>query len=89
MELVCIQEFGTHKIGDVVEVPDGADFSPLYYAEKPKGKGAKSARKPAQLANASDEAQGQNTDEELTPVVNPTADDEAAVAENNSKNEDK
>jgi hypothetical protein len=87
MEIICIQEFGTHKIGDVVEVPDDAEFSPLYYAEKPKGKGARSTKRPAQLANATDEAQGENTDVELTPVVNPVADD-APADEDNSKDGD-
>jgi hypothetical protein len=88
MDLICIQDFGAHKVGDVVEVPDDAAFSPLYYAEKPKGKGSRSNKQPAQVANASDEALGENTDESLAPVVNPTADDEAAATDNDSKNED-
>ncbi len=33
MRLVHLQDFGLHKKGDVVVVPDGVEFSPLYFAE--------------------------------------------------------
>jgi hypothetical protein len=62
MELVCIQEFGSHKVGDVVELPDDAEFSPLYFAEKPKEEEAEKAPKARRRpANASDEATGTDT----------------------------
>lgn len=31
MKLVCIQDFGSHKRGETVELPDTDDFSPLYF----------------------------------------------------------
>lgn len=33
MELVALQDFGHLKRGDKVEVPDGEEFSPLYFAD--------------------------------------------------------
>jgi len=33
MRLVHLQDFGLHKKGEIVVVPDGVEFSPLYFAE--------------------------------------------------------
>jgi hypothetical protein len=33
MELVLLQDFGFRKKGDIVEVPDGAEFAAGYYAK--------------------------------------------------------
>lgn len=32
MQVVCIQAHGTHVPGDLVDVPDGADWSPVHFA---------------------------------------------------------
>jgi hypothetical protein len=77
MELVCIQDFGLTRVGDVVEVPDDSEYSAMYFAENPKGKGSRSSKRPAQLANATDKAQGENVDEASTPIVNPEPDNES------------
>lgn len=99
MIVVCIREFGAHAVGDEVELPDDADFAPMYFSEKPTGKGAKTTKQPAQVAkakaarvDASDEAQGTNTDESLAPVVTadgPKADDDDAANDDKSNSEDK
>jgi hypothetical protein len=31
MQVKCVQAFGRHARGDVAEVPDGAEVSPVYY----------------------------------------------------------
>jgi hypothetical protein len=78
MELVCIQKFGDCEVGDVREVPDDAEFSPMYFARKP----AEGEAEPAQLAVATDTAQGEDTGEFSTPVISPPADDENLGASN-------
>lgn len=31
MQVRCIRPFAGHKVGDLVEVPDGAEVSPVYF----------------------------------------------------------
>ena len=76
MILVCIQDFGSHKVGDEVEVPDGEDFSPMYFAEKSDDEDDQ----PAQVALAREEALGEDVGNSSTPVLGPAQDDDLPVS---------
>jgi hypothetical protein len=100
MEVVCIAHFGRWEPGDVVELPDDAEFSPLYFAEKPteddsgsdKAEASDKAtrrrgRQASRLATSTDEALGKDTDKSDAPVVSPPADDADAGSDELDKNE--
>ena len=52
MQVVCIQAHGTHVPGDLVDLPDGAAFSPVHFAEpgSPEALAAETAAAAATLA---------------------------------------
>jgi hypothetical protein len=71
-ELVCVQPFGTHVPGDVIEVEDDAEVSTLYFVPKDEA--------PSQdLATADAEGETQYEGDHDVPAH------EAAQAENEEK----
>jgi len=70
MRLVHLQDFGLRKRGEIVVVPDGVEFSPLYFAEVDEDGNRVSE---FTLPTVSDEARG---------LAEPSAeDDDGPVAE--------
>lgn len=51
MQVICVRPIGSHQAGDEAEMPDGAEFSTLYYA-KAGSPEAEAASVRAQLAAA-------------------------------------
>ncbi len=68
MKVVCIQAHGSHRPGDDVDMPDGATWSEVYYAE-PGDVQALRAKKDAQI----DALAAVNASEAPEPAAEPAA----------------
>lgn len=52
MQKVVIRAYGHYKPGDLVDVPDGAEVSPLYLADAPSGVAGRAVREAEAAAEA-------------------------------------
>lgn len=65
MEVVCIKDFGTCRVGDVRELPDDTEFSTLYFVRNDFDKDSV----PTALVEAKDSGQEPLADHPEGPVV--------------------